>query len=157
MCNFNLFAMMLACGAGESLVNHFNANGNVPGRLVSSTIENILSGLAMLLPSVQRGSALALVMGYLLIGLLICAVMVLVGFSRLPVGFGLFKVPAVDRVSNILLPILGAGLTLLFKNALSLILALSLGAAKLLLGFILVLVAGLTCGARRQVLQLQGC
>ncbi len=148
--------MTLACGAGESLVNHFNTSASLPGRLVSSAVGGILSSLVTLLPSVQRGSAVASVCGYLLTGILISTAMIMLVFSRLPAQFSLFNAPAVDRVGSVLLPLLGAGLLQLLKQVVLLVANLSIVSIKLVFSFILLLAAGLTYSARRPIYQLEG-
>ncbi len=76
----------------------------------------ILSGLAMFLPLVQKGSLGPVAIAYFLIGALIVNTLVLSTCSRLPNQIVDVKSPTIEMLGGVILKLLGRGVYVLFKS-----------------------------------------
>jgi hypothetical protein len=76
----------------------------------------ILSGLALALPLVQKGSLVSVAAVYFLLGALIVNTLVLSACSRLPAKFIAFNSPTIERVGGIFLKLMGRGLSVVFRE-----------------------------------------
>ena len=117
----------------------------------------LLSTLMMLLPAAQKGSPLALISGYLVVGLLILNALALFALSRLPGMSFTFKSTGIERTGRWLLTIMGVGLFELLKKVFrwtmvlaGIILKLAGIIASLLFHLIIMLMAGLSGPQQRQ-------
>jgi hypothetical protein len=76
----------------------------------------ILSGLALVLPMVQKGSLVSVAVVYLLLGALIVNTLVLSTCSRLPANIIEFKSPTIERVGDVFLKLMGRGLSVVLRE-----------------------------------------
>jgi hypothetical protein len=76
----------------------------------------ILSGLALALPMVQKGSVVSVAAVYFLLGALIVNTLVLSACSRLPAKVVEFKSPMIERVGGMFLKLMGRGLSVVFRE-----------------------------------------
>ena len=157
MCDFNLYVMVFVGIVGGYLLRQFNSDFHQQGWLVPLAMGGLLSTLMMLLPAAQKGSPLALLSGYLVVGLLILNALTLFALSRLPGVSFPFKSTGIEQTGRWLLPVMGVGLSVLLKKVLSwiivlagIILKLAGIIASLLFQLIVMLMAGLSSPSRRQ-------
>ena len=157
MCDFNLYVMVLVGIVGGYLLRQFNHDTNQPCWLISMAMGGLLSTLMMLLPAAQKGSPLALISGYFVVGLLILNALALFALSRLPGMSFTFKSTGIERTGRWLLTIMGVGLFELLKKVFSwtmvlagIVLKLTGIIASLLFHLIIMLMAGLSGPQRRQ-------
>jgi hypothetical protein len=98
------------------ILHYFSQETTLNKWLVPFSIGWILSGLALVLPMVQKGSLVSVVAVYFLIGALIVNTLVLSTCSRLPASVIAFKSPTIERVGGIFLKLMGRGLSVVFRE-----------------------------------------
>jgi hypothetical protein len=98
------------------ILHHFSQETNLSKWLSPFSIGWILSGLAMALPMVQKGSLVSVAAVYLLLGALIVNTLVLSACSRLPAQLIAFKSPTIEQVGAVFVELMGRGLSVVLRE-----------------------------------------
>jgi hypothetical protein len=98
------------------ILHHFSQETNLSKWLSPFSIGWILSGLAMALPMVQKGSLVSVAAVYLLLGALIVNTLVLSACSRLPAQLIAFKSPTIEQVGAVFVKLMGRGLSVVLRE-----------------------------------------
>lgn len=141
-----------ALNKGFHLLEEFTQGINLPSWLAPLSMVAVLAALIKLLPSIEKGSLLAGLGGYLLVGILIVNVIALSILVCLPGKLVTFKSVSVSRVRLTLLRLLLMGVLVMLRNLIKVTLHLAFDVVVLLL-------TALTYPSRQdeQQLNLQGC
>ncbi|MBW4549926.1 MAG: hypothetical protein KME35_02225 [Aphanocapsa sp. GSE-SYN-MK-11-07L] len=118
MSRFNLSAIVTAFEIGIRLLTQFNQDISVPKWLAPFGLAGLLALLTVIWPWMQKGSVLALLIGYLTMGFLIINLLILFALAQLP-GQAVKLSSASDRAGKLLLEMLGAGLGVMLKSSVS--------------------------------------
>lgn len=98
------------------MLEHFIVGIELPSWLAPLSMVGLLAALMRLLPSIQKGSVLAGIGGYLLLGLLIVNALALSLFLFLPGKLATFKSSSAARAGVTLLKLLFMGSLVVLKN-----------------------------------------
>lgn len=98
------------------ILHHFSHETRLNQWLAPFSIGWILSGLAMALPMVQKGSLISVAAVYLLLGALIVNTLVLSACSRLPAQVIEFKSPTIEQVGAVFVKLMGRGLSVMLRE-----------------------------------------
>lgn len=141
-----------ALNKGFHLLEDFTQGINLPSWLAPLSMVGVLAALIKLIPSIEKGSFLAGIGGYLLLGLLIVNVIALSIFVCLPGKLVTFKSRSVSRTRLTLLRLLLMGVLVMLRDVIKV-------ALHLVFDVVFLLFAALTYPSRQdeQPLNLQGC
>lgn len=112
-----LFAVVL--NKGFDLLEHFARGISLPRWLAPLSMVGVLSALVKLFPSLQKGSLLAGIGSYLLLGLLIVNMLALSLFLYSPGKLITCKTPSVAQTGLVLLKLLLMGLLVMLKTVIA--------------------------------------
>ncbi len=121
MSEFNLSVIVTAFAIGIHLLMQFNQDIAVPKWLAPFGLSGLLAVLMVILPWIQKGSFLAFVAGYLMIGFLVINLVVLFSLAHLPGQAVKLSSANSGKAGMILIGCLGTGLVVLLKSFMSLI------------------------------------
>ncbi len=119
MSKFNLSAIVTAFEIGIRLLNQFNQDISVPKWLAPFGLAGLLSLLTVIWPWLQKGSVLALIIGYLTMGFLIINLMILFTLAHLPGQAVKLASAKSDQAGKLLVELLGAGLGVMLQSSVS--------------------------------------
>ena len=106
----------LVLNKGFHMLEDFIAGIELPNWLAPLSMTGLLAALIRLLPSIQKGSLLAGIGGYLLLGLLIVNALALSLFLFLPGKLASFKSSSATQAGATLLKLLLMGFLVVLKN-----------------------------------------
>jgi hypothetical protein len=115
MSGFHQSVVVTAFVLGLGLLLQFNQEIALPNWLAPFGLDRLLSVMNRVFPAIQRGSWLAFVVGYLLIGVLMFNMMVLFTIAHLPGKLVALSSPLSAKAGLVMLGLLGTGLFLLLK------------------------------------------
>lgn len=144
----DLFHVVL--NKGFQMLEHFVLGIELPDWLAPLSMLSLLAAFIKLLPAIQKGSFLASVGGYLLLGVLLVNAVALSLFLFLPGKLIRFKSPLAAQAGCHLLKILLMGFFVMLKN----LVAFSL---KVLLDLTVLIIAALTYPSRKVPIYLNPC
>lgn len=141
-----------ALNKGFHLLEEFTQGISLPSWLAPLSMVGALAALVKLLPSIEKGSFLAGIGGYLLLGLLIVNVIALSVLVYLPGTLVTFKSSSASRTRLTLLRLLLMGFLVMLRDVIKV-------ALHLVFDVVILLFAALTYPSRQdeQPLNLQGC
>jgi hypothetical protein len=121
MSEFNLSVIVTAFAIGIHLLIQFNQDISVPKWLAPFGLSGLLAVLVVILPWIQKGSVLAFVAGYLVMGFLVINLVILFTLAHLPGQAVKLASASNSKAGAILLGWLGTGLVVLLKFMISLL------------------------------------
>ena len=141
-----------ALNKGLHLLEEFTQGITLPSWLAPLSMVGVLAALIKLIPSIEKGSFLAGIGGYLLLGLLIVNVIALSIFVCLPGKLVTFKSRSVSRTRLTLMRLLLMGVVVMLRDMIKV-------ALHLAFDLVILLLTALTYPSRQneQPLNLQGC
>ncbi len=120
MSEINLTAILSAFAIAVHLLMQFNQNIALPKWLAPFGLGGLLALLMLMLPWIQKGSALAFVVGYLTIAFLMINLAILFTLAHLP-GKTVKLSLASRKAGTLLLEVVGTGFGVLLKALMTLI------------------------------------
>jgi hypothetical protein len=116
MSKLDIDILIMAFVMGVHLLKDFHKGICLPEWLAPLNMAGIVSVLLLLVPLAQKGSLLAFLAGYVLMGVLIVNFLVLVVFALIPGNKITADSPATVQTGKILMQLLGRGLMVLVQK-----------------------------------------
>jgi hypothetical protein len=121
MSRFNLSEIVTAFEIGLRLLAQFNQDISVPKWLTPFGLAGLLTLLMVIWPWMQKGSILALVIGYLTMGFLLVNLAILFALAHLPGQTVKLCSDKSNQAGKLLIELLGAGLGVMVKSSVSVV------------------------------------